>query len=211
MPLKLYHCHNARSLRPLWTIEEMGLECELVKLPFPPRVHAKEYLQVNPLGTVPTLIDGDVHMTESAAICHYLVERYGPTPLAVRPDERDWPDYLNWLYRADATLTFPQTVVLRYGRFEPEERRLPQAAEDYSRWFWARARSVESALSDREYLCAGRFTIADICIGYALFLAQRIGLGDGLKERTRAYLGRLTERDTFRRIQERQADMEPVL
>ena len=86
--LTLYHCHNARSFRPLWTLEEMGLSYELKMLPFPPRVLAKDYLALNPLGTIPLMIDGDVRMTESAAICQYLAERYAGPPLAVRPASR---------------------------------------------------------------------------------------------------------------------------
>ncbi|HET9231290.1 MAG TPA: glutathione S-transferase N-terminal domain-containing protein, partial [Vitreimonas sp.] len=58
--MKLYHCPNSRSMRALWTLEELGLEYELEVLPFPPRFAAPGYLEVNPLGTVPTFIDGDV-------------------------------------------------------------------------------------------------------------------------------------------------------
>jgi len=79
-----------------------------------PRVFAKEYLGLNPLGTIPLLLDGDTRMTESAAIAQYLVTRYGPTPLAVGIDEPDFGAYLNWLHFGEATLTFPQTLVLRY-------------------------------------------------------------------------------------------------
>ncbi len=172
----LYHCANARSFRPLWTLEEMGLPYELKMLPFPPRVHAKDYLSVNPLGTIPTLLDGPLRMTESAAICQYLATRYGPTPLAVAPDEPDFGLYLNWLHFGEATLTFPQTIVLRYSRLEPPERRLPQAVEDYTRWFLGRLRGIEAALADRDFLCAGRFTVADISVGYALMLTGFIDL-----------------------------------
>ncbi|MEC7605857.1 MAG: glutathione S-transferase N-terminal domain-containing protein, partial [Pseudomonadota bacterium] len=56
--MKLYHCFNSRSLRPLWCLEEMGLEYELEVMPFPPRSEREGYLDINPLGTVPTLIDG---------------------------------------------------------------------------------------------------------------------------------------------------------
>ena len=133
-------------MRPLWTLEEMGLDYEVVTMPFPPRYLHKEYLAVNPLGTVPALVDGDVTMTESAGICQYLVDRYGPTDLAVGKDEADYGTYLNWLHRSDATLTFPQTLVLRYTRLEPEETRNPQVANDYRKWFAHRFRSVERAL-----------------------------------------------------------------
>jgi len=66
--ITLYHCAAARSFRPLWALEELGLSYELKMLPFPPRVFAREYLALNPLGTVPLLVDGDTRMTESAAI-----------------------------------------------------------------------------------------------------------------------------------------------
>ena len=49
--MKLYHCHNARSLRPLWALEELGLDYELVNMPFPPRAGYPGYLAINPLGT----------------------------------------------------------------------------------------------------------------------------------------------------------------
>jgi hypothetical protein len=79
-------------------------------------------------------------MTESAAICQYLVSRYGPSPLDVAPEEPGYAAFLNGLHFGEATLTFPQTLVLRYRRLEPPERRLPQAAEDYERWFLSRLR-----------------------------------------------------------------------
>ena len=122
--MKLYHCPDARSLRVLWTLEEMGLDYELVNMGFPPRANYPGYLDINPLGTVPAFVDGDLTMTESSGICHYLVEKYGPSALGVYRDDPHYGEYLNWLYRSDATLTFPQTLVLRYTRLEPPERRL---------------------------------------------------------------------------------------
>jgi glutathione S-transferase len=142
--MKLYHCAGARSLRALWTLEELGLDYELEVMPFPPRTRRAGYLDINPLGTVPTFVDGALTMTESSGICHYLVETHAPTPLRLAPDESGYGEYLNWLYRSDATLTFPQTIVLRYSRLEPQERRLPQAVDDYSAWFLSRLRSVET-------------------------------------------------------------------
>jgi glutathione S-transferase len=199
MTLKLYHCKGARSVRPLWTLEEMDIPYELESMRFPPRVFREGYLAVNPLGTIPTLVDGDTTLTESAGICQYLVDRYGPTSLGLAPADKDYGLYLNWLHRSDATLTFPQTIVLRYSQLEPEERRLKQAVDDYTQWFFARLRSVEQATADRDYLCAGRFTIADIAVGYALYLAETLGLRGGFKPNTEAYYRRLAERPAFQR------------
>ncbi|MCJ7558091.1 MAG: glutathione S-transferase family protein [Gammaproteobacteria bacterium] len=195
--MKLYHCKDSRSLRPLWTLDEMGLECELINMEFPPRLTEPEYLTVNPLGTVPAFIDGNLTMTESTAICHYLVEKYGPTSMGMTINEPGYGEYLNWLYRSDATLTFPQTLVLRYSRFEPPERRLPQVVTDYSQWYLSRLRAVESALDGQQFLCGNRFTIADVAVGYALFLGQTLGLDEHYKPRCKDYLCRLMERPAF--------------
>ena len=51
MSITLYHCYDARSLRPLWTREELGLTCKLVNMEFPPRYKHRGYQDINPLGT----------------------------------------------------------------------------------------------------------------------------------------------------------------
>ena len=195
--ITLYHCVSARSFRPLWMLEELGLPYELVMLPFPPRAAARTYLDVNPLGTVPLLVDGSTRMTESAAICQYLCAISAPTPMQVGPEEPDLGAYLNYLHFGEATLTFPQTLVLRYTRFEPEERRQPSVAEDYARWFLARLRTLEPVLAAQPYLCAGRFTAADVSVGYALMLAQHIGLADRFTPAVASYWQRLQQREGY--------------
>ena len=166
--IELYHCKDARSFRALWALEELGLPYTLHTMPFPPRLRVPEYLEQNPLGTIPLLVDGTTRMTESSAIPQYLATRYGPTPLAVSPEEADYGLYLDWLHRSEATLTFPQTIVLRYTRLEPDERKLQQAADDYTQWFFSRLKHLTRALADgREWLCAGRFTMADGCTAQA--------------------------------------------
>ncbi|MEO0368020.1 MAG: glutathione S-transferase, partial [Pseudomonadota bacterium] len=162
--IKLWHCDNARSLRPLWALEEMGIAYELELLPFPPRFFKKEFLQTNPLGTVPYFVDGDTRMTESSGICQYLVERYHQHEFGLRPDHQEYADYVNWLYHSDATLTFPQTIYIRYARLEPDERKNPVVAEDYAKWFIARLRLLDQHIESREFLVADKFTIADIAI-----------------------------------------------
>ena len=202
--IELHHCVSARSFRPLWMLEELGLPYALKMWPFPPRMLAREFLAVNPLGTVPLFIDGDVRMTESAAICQYLAALSRPTPLDVEAGDPAFGAYLNWLHHGEATLTFPQTLVLRYGRFEPEARRLPQVADDYARWFLARLRAVDAALVGTGYLCAGRFTAADVSVGYALMLGESLGLDDRFPPAVLAYWRRLKERRAYRRALEAQ-------
>ncbi|HEY8049946.1 MAG TPA: glutathione S-transferase N-terminal domain-containing protein, partial [Ramlibacter sp.] len=119
----LYHCKQARSFRVLWMLEELGLDYELRVLPFPPRVFAREYLEVNPLGTIPYYIDGDARMTESSMICHWLASRHQAPKLWVAPDEPGHAAYLNFVSYGEATLTFPLAVHFRYTQVEPEGRR----------------------------------------------------------------------------------------
>ncbi len=196
--IELYHCHNARSFRALWALEEMGLPYKLHLLPFPPRLLQPEYLAQNPLGTIPLLVDGETRMTESSAIPQYLAARYGPTPLAVAPEESGYGLWLDWLHRSEATLTFPQTIVLRYTRLEPAERRLQQAADDYTQWFFSRLKHLTRALEDgREWLCAGRFTMADVCTAYALLLAKDLGLDYKFSPEIAAYWDRASSRPAF--------------
>ena len=193
--IRLYHCADARSFRPLWALEELGLDYDLTVMPFPPRYRAKEFMAVNPLGTIPALVDGETFMTESAAIVQYLVTRHGPSPLAVEVDNPAYGAWLNWLHFGEATLTFPQTLVLRYRRFEPGKAEV--VADDYAKWFLARLRAVDRALQTADWLCAGRFTAADISVGYALLLAHVLKLEEKFSPALKAYWARLQARPGF--------------
>jgi glutathione S-transferase len=121
------------------------------------------------------------------------------------PDEADYPAYLNWLHRSDATLTFPLAIMLRYSVFPKPEDRKPEIAEDYKLFFLGRARSIEAALADgRQWLVGGRFTIADICIGYAVMLAGNLSLHDELGDATLAWWARLKDSESFKAAKVRQ-------
>ncbi|SAL00893.1 glutathione S-transferase domain-containing protein [Caballeronia calidae] len=202
--ITLHHCVSARSFRPLWALEEIGVPYELKMLPFPPRVLARGFKDVNPLGTIPAFADDALFMTESSAICQYLAARYSPGALDVAPHEADFGRYLNFLHFGEATLTFPQTLVLRYAHLEPPERRQPQIVDDYARWFHARLRTLAPLLEAQPYLCAGRFTAADISVGYALMLAELLDLSEGFAPPVAQYWRRLRERAGFIRAMQAQ-------
>jgi glutathione S-transferase len=202
--IKLYHCADARSFRALWALEELGLPYELVLMPFPPRARMPGYRDLNPLGTVPVLFDGEHRMTESAAMGHYLGAKYGPTDLVVDPGEPAFADYLNFLHMGEATLTFPQTIVLRYTRLEPPERRAVQAAEDYRAWFLARLKAA-SRMTGERFVCADRFTMADISFAYALLLAETLGMAGEFPEKLVPYWESMQSRDGFKRAKAAQS------
>ncbi|MEP6199847.1 MAG: glutathione S-transferase family protein, partial [Marinomonas sp.] len=199
----LYTCARSRGLRATWAAEEAGVDIDLRLLPFPPRYLAPEYLDINLLGTVPLLVDGETQMTESCAIAHYLATLGVSNELVIAPGEADYGEYLDYTYHADATLTFPQTVYMRFAIFE-KRKGFAEAGEAYAKWFEKRLVKIERRLEGREYLCADRFTIADICIGYALILSQSVGLGDRLPDSLKTYRARLTERDAYKRAFDRE-------
>jgi len=179
---------------------------DLKLLPFPPRIRAPDFLQENPLGTIPLLVDGEVRMTESAAIIQYLATRSGPSALSVEPGDPAYGAWLNGLHFGEATLTFPQTLVLRYTRLEPEARRNPQVAEDYAKWFMARLRGLEARLIEGGgYYCGGRFTGADISVSYALLLAETLTLSDRFSAAIADYWARMQDRAGFKAAKRAQA------
>lgn len=200
----LYTCAGSRGLRATWAAEEAGTDIDLKLLPFPPRFKATEYLQVNPLGTVPMLIEGDTEMTESCAIAHYLATKGNVEDLVVASGEEDYPGYLDFTYHADATITFPQTVFMRFSLFE-KEKGWSEAGEAYAKWFWKRLVKLEQRLETRKFLCADRFTVADICCGYALILAGRVGLDEGIPQSLRDYRDGLVSRDGYKRAVARES------
>ncbi len=200
----LYHSLAARSFRPLWALEELGAVYELRMLPFPPRVLNRDYLAINPLGTVPAFLDGELRMTESAAICQYLADQDREGRLRIAPSDPAYAAYLNYLHFGEATLTFPQTLVLRYGRFEPEDRRQPQVVADYGKWFLSRLRSLDERLAKQDFLCGPQFTVADISVGYALLLADYLGMSSSFSTPVQLYWQRLQERDGYRRARQKE-------
>jgi glutathione S-transferase len=212
--MKLWHCRGARSLRALWALEEMGLDYDVHVMPFPPRIFEQEYLQTNPLGTVPYFEDGDVRMTESTGICLYLVEKYARHDLGLQVDHPEYGDYLNWLFHSDATLTFPQTIAMRYFHLEPTPEK-QEVGVDYMKWFFARLKLLNAHLENRDYLCDNRFTVADIAVGYAIYLAKQMKLTELVDRQftpqVEAWYERLVERPAFMRADAMDGGQPPTL
>jgi glutathione S-transferase len=202
---KLWHCYNSRSLRALWALEELGIDYEVETMAFPPRYTVDKYKELNSLGTVPFFVDGksgEIKMTESVAICHYLGEKYqNKKNMILSIADREYGDYLNWLYHSDATLTFPQTLVLRYRTFAAKNCNQQQTADDYDAWFSARLTRLNEHLLEHDYLCENRFTIADIAIGFSLHLATLLKLDSHFSPQISKYLMRLKNRPAFQRAQ----------
>mmetsp|Transcript_1596 Transcript_1596/g.4511 ORF Transcript_1596/g.4511 Transcript_1596/m.4511 type:complete len:237 (-) Transcript_1596:274-984(-) len=225
---RLWHSVDARSFRILWAFEELGLkrgrDYAMRVMPFPPREKEPGFLRINPLGTVPWFEHKELHdveprasMSESCAVPLYLTSYIDRPYLGVHRTDKEHGAFVNWLFHADATLTFPQAVVMRYGVFEPGV--AEAAADGYAKWFVARLRLLNLALEDgRNYLCSDRMTMADVCIAYALYNASEHGLcGSGMmsvgkdplssfyKPCTHEYLRRMMERPAWKAAQNEQA------
>jgi glutathione S-transferase len=210
---KLWHCYNSRSLRVLWVLEELGIDYEVESMSFPPRYMVDQYKKLNSLGTVPFFIDGknsEIQMTESVAICQYLGEKYqNEKNMILSVTDCEYGDYLNWLYHSDATLTFPQTIVLRYRTFAAKGSDQQQTANDYDAWFAARLTRLSDHLLHHNYLCEERFTIADIAIGFSLHLATLLKLDVYFSPQISTYLARLKNRPAFQRAQAIGKELDP--
>jgi glutathione S-transferase len=198
--IKLYHSPRTRSVRIYWLLEELGLPYELVPIAFAPEaLKSPDYLQINPLGKVPSIQDGDLTMFESGAILEYVLETYGNGRLAPAPGTAARGPFLQWVHFGEATALPPLGDMAQHMIFKPEAERIPAVAVD------ARARAVavlgviDRALAGKSYLLGNDFSGADIMVGYAVLLMKWFGmLGDATPNAT-AYLARLEERPALQK------------
>jgi glutathione S-transferase len=180
----------------LWALEEAGAPYEVVTLAFPPRQNEPEYLEMNPAAAVPAIRDGDRILIESLAICEYVARKFR-ADLVVEPHEDGFLDYLQLLHFGESTLSPPLGWIARFGR---GEKRLDPVVTEARETFALRLKAVERTLEDgREFLAAGRLTLADLSVGYALGLSQLMGLHDLLPASVTAYEVRLQARPAYQR------------
>jgi glutathione S-transferase len=180
-------------------LEEMGLAYEAVAVKFPPATQDRDYLKINPLGTLPTLIDGAATIFESVAIIDYLARRYGPTPLAPQPEEAGFADYVQFLHLGEAGLSGPLTYLLHARFFGPEDAKDNWSLGDIRKTFARRQRLVTAQLDKGPYMAGDAFTAADISVGYALLMGRWISADEAYGEALNDYLERITARDAYQR------------
>jgi len=195
----VYSAPNTRAIRVIWVLEEIGVTAEIKAMTYPPRQHAPDYFAVNPTGMVPLLIDGEVRLGESLAICDYLATRHG-SPLVVTPDDPERPQLLQWLWYGESTLMTPLSRLNIVRQVErkggPEVDVLIAGAREHVA---GRLRMLEEHLEGRDFLAAGRLTLADISVSYPLHLVGMLGLDDLLGPRSAAYRERLRARPAYQR------------
>jgi glutathione S-transferase len=194
---------EGRGFRVVWLLEEMGLPYRLVDIDLIKGVeHHPEFLALNPAGFIPALVDGDVTMVESIAILQYLMEAHGPTPLAPRMGEAEYPTYLQFLLMGEAGISTSMFYYTNFHRLVPEGER-PATLDRFIRHqFDSRLDLIRRQLERTPYLAGDRFTAADISVAYALETARR-GAGVRHEGSVAEYIARMVARDGYRRAMDR--------
>jgi len=193
---------TSRSLRVVWLMEEMGLEYRVRQVDMLADGEDAEFLAVNPARFIPAIQDGDVTMVESIAIMEYLMARYGPTPLAPKPDDPAFPDYQQFLHLGEAGLATLMMVPLVSRYFAPASERQNWGAGWARECVERRLKLVTRQLARSPYLAGETFTAADISVTYALQLGGNHA-GIVLGEAEQAYIARTTGRKTYQDALER--------
>ena len=175
----------------------MGLAYEAVRVRFPPAQRQSDYLLVNPLGTLPTLIDGETTVFESVGAIDYLARRYGPTPLAPEPGAPGFGAYLQCLHLSEAGLSGPLTFLLHARFLGPPDAAAEWTQGDILQTFAQRLGLVKDRLALAPYLAGEAFTAADIAVGYALLMARWMSVDEAFDGPINDYLERITGRPAF--------------
>ena len=198
--LTLYHSTQSRSVRPRWLLEEIGAPYELVRVNLAAQENKRpEYLRINPNGTVPALVDGDLALFESAAICQYLADRFPERRLAPPVGTPARGLYYQWNHYAMAALEPPIVTLFLHTIGLPEaERNAKLVAEAHARLAPA-LDVIEHALAGRECILGNDFTAADVMVGSTLGWARAFGMMDDVRPNIAAYVARLSARPAFQR------------
>ncbi len=190
--MKLFWAPQTRSTRAIWMLEEAGIEydMELVDIRAADRQDSEEFLAASPMGKVPAIVDGDVAMSESAAICIYIADRYSAGKLAPTIDDPARGKFLYWTLYSAAVIE--PAMSEKFNNVEPNRGR--------SGWgdFDLMIQTLDNALEGRDWILGEQFTAADVMLGSsAVFmrmfdmLPENRHLGD--------YADRCLERPAYRK------------
>ncbi|NEP02032.1 MAG: glutathione S-transferase family protein [Symploca sp. SIO2E9] len=199
--MKLYYIPTTRAVRPRWLLEEMGIPYELISVTMA-MTQQPEYRQLHPHGKVPVLVDNDVTIFESAAICAYLADKYPEKGLAPLPLTPARGYYYQWLFYAPLTLEPPVEQFMFHVLPNLPEKLLPKSqhsqvsSTEALQWFAKACEPLNEVLRDNNYLVENRFSAADVVTGGVLLWALKLGM---LKENNQvlAYITKLMERPAF--------------
>ena len=197
--LKLHFAPNSRAGRIVWLLEELELPYEINKMAFHPKdLKSDEHRQRHPLGRVPVLEDGDVSIFESGAIVEYVLERHKNGGLKPAVSDARYPDYLQWFHYCEGMVMPPVNTVVVQTILLPEDRRDANVLGQAQRLLTKALAPIDAAREGRDYLI-GAFSAADIMLGHACFMSNRIGsVGDDMTH-LKAYVDRISARPAFQK------------
>ena len=195
--LTIYHMPGARSVRVLWLCEEMGVPYETREASF--LNPSEEFIALNPLRTIPAIKDGDVTMFDSIAIMTYIMNKYGPTELEVKPNEPAYPDYLQYLQFAESGVTIYGNPLIATRYQAPDDQKANWTAAYLEKAIERRLQFAEARLEGRDYLAGNRFTAADIALAYLGGFLKFAGVADRAPRGFMAYCERITARPAYQR------------
>jgi len=190
--MKHYFNPMSRAVTTNWMLTELGVEHEQVLVNFASgETRSAEYRQINPMGKIPTLVDGDVVVTEVAAICAYLADRYPEKGLAPPPDSRERGRYYRYLFFPGTTLEpMFSTKLLGVTDYPAES----VGWGDFDRCM----ATVESLTPSSHWALGSQFTAADVVFGGTLDFVVQAGCLASPSPRVAAYVRRIKDRPAYR-------------
>lgn len=191
--LVFYTNPQSRGRIAHWMLEEVGVPYETVWLDYGHKMKEAEYLAVNPMGKVPALKHGDVVVTEAAAICAYLADRFPEKSLAPPAGHSSRAAYYRWLFFVAGPLEMAVTAQA-LGWQVPEGRSATVGFGSYNDTI----NTLEKALIPGPYICGEQFTAADVYVGSSLGWGMMF---DTIEKRPvfEAYVGRVYARPAAQR------------
>jgi glutathione S-transferase len=191
--MKLYGFGPTRSLRALWGLKELDADFEFVPVNLAAGDHRRPgFLRLNPAGKVPVLVDGDLVLTESAAIVMYLADKYRDKGLLPAGLTERGQAY-RWVMFAVTELEQPLWRIARHTFLYPEAKRLPQDITLAREEFVAMAAILDCHMEGRQFIVGDGMTIADCVTAYLIDWANEQRLIDDYPQ-LRAYLDRIYAR-----------------
>ena len=204
MNITLYHAPKSRSMRVLWTLEEIGLPYQIQLVDSKAGEHkSPDYRKINPFGLIPAIKIDDKPLFESTAICMVLAELTPEKKLIPSLGSWERAQCFQWMSFATNTIENPILFYFENTIFLPEEKRNASRAEISRAQFREIASTFEkAALMEGEWLCGNDFTLADLLCGSILNWASSMKLTDGFTG-IESYLARIRERPAFKRMLEK--------
>lgn len=195
--LTLHFAPNSRAGRVLWLLEELDLPYELNRMDFHPKdLKSDEHRARHPLGRVPVLDDGDISLFESGAIVEYVLERHKNGGLKPAVNSPLFPNYLQWFHYCEGMVMPPVNTIVVQTLLLPPDRRDETALSQAQRLLTKALAPVEEALAGKDYLI-GDFSAADIMLGHACFMSNRLGCVPDEMTNLKGYVERIAARPAF--------------